>query len=264
MAGTAYAFKEGCHRHPTRCAAATPITTTHSCFAAPVRSGVAARSWATPSAARTPRCSSPTSSTTDPELHHGRIITRHRHRIASTAIGDVVTNPNRPGDMDRRQGPYGADGKSRFYPSMLVEAEASLIINEAMDRGEPVRALAERQNVRAYPYGVRTARRRGTATSSDPTCEPGIQVFGHRHLAAARHRIGVLGILSAVGYFSVHRRSQPGVRAKRSRAGYSPPGGALSKASWPYRRLTLEHFIQVGRRNIRVQWRLCFCTTPVQ
>ena len=76
--------------------------------------------------------------------------------IGSVAHGDVDTNPS------GRQIWIGvrvrtSAGKSHFFPGMLVEAEAAVIVRDAMENGEPVQLWLTGKEQRAYPYGVRTA-----------------------------------------------------------------------------------------------------------
>ncbi|AWV17645.1 hypothetical protein A3862_20845 [Methylobacterium sp. XJLW] len=129
------------------------------------------------------------------------IITGTVTGIASTALGDVATNPTGreiwTGVKIRT-----ADGKSRFFPSMLVEAEASLIINEAMDRGEPVELWLSGKDIRAYPYGVRTARETWYGDIFGPYLRnQGFKWLALGILLLPLLGLGVLFILSAVGYF---------------------------------------------------------------
>jgi hypothetical protein len=129
------------------------------------------------------------------------IITCTVTGIASTALGDVVSNPSGreiwTGVKIRT-----ADGKSRFFPSMLVEAEASLIINEAMDRGEPVELWLSGKDIRAYPYGVRTARETWYGDVFGPYLRnQGLKWLALGILLLPLLGLGVLFILSAIGYF---------------------------------------------------------------
>lgn len=129
------------------------------------------------------------------------IITGTVTGIASTALGDVATNPTGreiwTGVKIRT-----ADGKSRFFPSMLVESEASLIINEAMDRGEPVELWLSGKDIRAYPYGVRTAREAWYGDVFGPYLRnQGFKWLALGILLLPVIGIGVLFILSAIGYF---------------------------------------------------------------
>lgn len=85
---------------------------------------------------------------------------------------------------------------------MLVEAEASLIINEAMDRGEPVELWLSGKDVRAYPYGVRTSREAWYGAPISPYLRnQGIKWLVMGIFLLPVLGIGALFILTSIGYF---------------------------------------------------------------
>lgn len=129
------------------------------------------------------------------------IITGTFIGIASTALGDVATNPTGR-EIWTAVKVRTADGKTRFFPSMLVEAEASLVINEAMDRGEPVEIWLSGKDVRAYPYGVRTSRETWYGAPFSPYLRnQGIKWLIMGIFLLPVLGLGVLFILTSIGYF---------------------------------------------------------------
>lgn len=121
--------------------------------------------------------------------------------IGSTVLGDVRTNPSGReiwvGVRIRTE-----DGKSRFLKGMLVEAEAALVINEAMDRGEPVELWLSGKPERAYPYAVRTAREAWYYDGySDYLRGQGLKTLGIGILMLPLLGIGILMMISSIGYF---------------------------------------------------------------
>lgn len=74
----------------------------------------------------------------------------------SVVLGDIRSNPSGreiwTGVRIRTD-----EGKTRFLKGMLVEAEAALIINEAMDRGSQLEVWLSGKDERAYPYAIRSA-----------------------------------------------------------------------------------------------------------
>lgn len=102
------------------------------------------------------------------------------------------------------------DGKARFFPSMLVEAEATLILDAAIQRGEQVELWLTGKAERACPYGIRTATEAWYTDASS------------RHLRTRATQALIIGILTlpllgigvpvltmAAGFFIASRTSAP-------------------------------------------------------
>ncbi|SFG57849.1 hypothetical protein [Methylobacterium gossipiicola] len=84
------------------------------------------------------------------------VIKCHFLGIGSVAPGDVRTNPSGREIWTGVRLRTDA-GKTRFLKGALIEAEASLIINEAMDRGEQLEVWFSGKEERAYAYAIRSA-----------------------------------------------------------------------------------------------------------
>lgn len=76
--------------------------------------------------------------------------------VASSTLFDIQANPS------GREVWTGvrvrlANGKTRFFTGMTVEAEAAIILRAAMEHGESVELWLSGKPQRAHPYGIRTA-----------------------------------------------------------------------------------------------------------
>lgn len=119
--------------------------------------------------------------------------------IASIALGDTKSNPSGRETWTgvRVRTP---DGKARFFKSMLVEAEASIILHSAMDRGEQVEMWLTGKTERPYPYAIRTT---SDAWYNDSLGREfrfdALKIFLIGVLLLPVIGIGVLGLIASIG-----------------------------------------------------------------
>ena len=129
------------------------------------------------------------------------VIKCHFLGIGSVVLGDVRTNPSGreiwTGVRLRTD-----DGKTRFLKGALIEAEAALIINEAMDRGEQLEVWISGKEERAYVYGIKSATEEWYYDGySDYLRLQGIKFFVIGVLTLPLLGLGIFGIIQAVGFF---------------------------------------------------------------
>lgn len=121
--------------------------------------------------------------------------------IGSVALGDLQTNPSGrevwTGVRIRTDA-----GKTRFLKGMLVEAEAALIINEAMDRGAELEIWFSGKEERAYPYGIKSATEEWYYDGySDYLRGQGLKFLVIGVLTLPLLGLGIFGIIQAFVFF---------------------------------------------------------------
>ena len=84
------------------------------------------------------------------------IITCTLLGVASGTLFDLQSNPSGR-EVWTGVRVRTTDGRTRFFPRMTVEAEASVILDAAIRRGEMVELWLAGNNKTAYPYGIRTS-----------------------------------------------------------------------------------------------------------
>ncbi|MEH3118800.1 MAG: hypothetical protein PGN25_14705 [Methylorubrum populi] len=143
---------------------------------------------------------------------------------ASTTVFDVQADPS------GRQIWTGVrvrtvDGKARFFPSMLVEAEASLILDAAMQRGEQVELWLSGKVERAYPYDIRTATEAWyTDACSSHLRGQAIKTLVIGILTLPLFGLGLLVLWMSMGYFWASGRFAPCHSRETFELGYEVGG----------------------------------------
>ncbi len=129
--------------------------------------------------------------------------------VASVDLGDAG-----PGSTGR-QAWIGVrvrmeDGTVRFFQRMAVEAEASLILQAAMEDGETVELWLTGKNACVHPYGIRTATEAwyGDALSRDLR-EAAIKYLVIGVILLPALGVGVLGLIASVSYLSASHTFAP-------------------------------------------------------
>lgn len=84
------------------------------------------------------------------------IVTCELLGVASTTVFDLQSNPSGREVWTGVRVRTG-DGKARFFPGMVIEAEASIILQAALDSGERIELWLTGKAQRAHPYAIRTA-----------------------------------------------------------------------------------------------------------
>ncbi|WP_438345326.1 hypothetical protein [Methylorubrum populi] len=86
---------------------------------------------------------------------------------------------------------------------MLVEAEAALVINEAMDRGAELEVWFSGKDERAYPYGIKSATEEWCYDGySDYLRRQGIKVLLLGVLMLPLLGLGIFVMIMSFGYFA--------------------------------------------------------------
>lgn len=129
------------------------------------------------------------------------VIKCHFLGVGSVALGDVLTNPSGREIWTGVRLRTDA-GKTRFLKSALIEAEAALIINEAMDRCEQLEVWFSGKEERAYVYGIRSATEQWYYDGySDYLRLQGIKFLVIGVLTLPFLGLGLFGIIQAFGFF---------------------------------------------------------------
>lgn len=101
-------------------------------------------------------------------------------------------------------------GPVRFLERMVLEAEASLILQDAMETGDPVELWLTGKEGRVHPYGIRTA----TEAWYSDALGRDLRKAALKYLAIGvlllpALGIGVLGLIASAGYLSASSTFAP-------------------------------------------------------